>query len=397
MRLAFAEPTEWWLEVPPNLQTECWRASQALVSPLRRQDFYLNQLCVQSFLPWFQLNYAPTATLWCHRLPSIGEVVNGSSITLASKRIVLLPTDTFDSEDLEIPQEWVDIPGWAADYYFAIQIGLEEGCARVWGYTTHKTIKQQADYDGADRTYCMQGKHVMRDLTTFWPTYQLCPEVDTMVAIAPLSPLSQTQAEHHIQHLSQPDVVFPRLAIPFEQWATLINQQNWRQQLYQRRLASLGQEIRMANAGLSLNQWFHDLQTLFEQGWYSLETVLGTDTLSLSFRTVSPTNAAQQQRVKLITLNAEFTPQTMVLLMALTAETDGRVGVRVQLHASTQECVPAQLSLSIYSVANEMLQSIQTSGQEDYIRLPYFRCIPGYQFRLQVTLNNDVFSETYTV
>lgn len=396
MRLAFAEPTEWWLEVPPNLQTECWQASQPLVSPFRRQDFYLNQLCLQSFLPWFQLNYAPTATIGCPGLPSIGEVVNGSSITLASKRIVLLPTDTFDSEDLEIPQEWVDIPGWAADFYFAIQIGLEDGCARVWGYTTHKTIKQQAEYDGADRTYCLQSKHMMRDLTTFWPTYQLCPDMDTMVEISPLSTLSQTQAEHFIQQLSQPDVVFPRLAIPFDQWGTLLNQQTWRQQLYRTRLSGIGYEVQLPNPGLNLSQWFQHLQNLFEQGWHSLETAVGTDALSPSFRTAAPTTEAQQQRVKLITLNAESAPQPLVLLMALTAETDGRVGVRVQLHATAQDCLPAQLSLAIYSAASEMLQSIQTNGQEDYIRLPYFRCIPGYQFRLQVTLDNDSFSETYT-
>ena len=397
MRLAFADPTEWWLEIPPSLQADCWQSSQSLVSPARRQAFYLNQLCLQTFLPWFQLNYAPTATLWQHGLPSIGELVSGSSIALAARRIVLLPTDTLDSGNLEIPQEWVDIPDWAADYYFAIQIGLEESCARVWGYTTHKTIKQQAHYDVNDRTYCLPGKDVMRDLTTFWNIYQFCPEVDTLAAIAPLPNLSQPQAEQFIQQLSQADVVFPRLALPFEQWGTLLSHENWRQQLYQRRLAALGHQVQVPSTVLTLNQWFQDLHNLFEQGWHSLEIVLGTDTLSPSFRTSAQTNAAQQQRVKLITLNAESSPQTVVLLMALTTEADRRVGVRVQIHSTTQECVPAQLSLAIYSAADEMLQSVQTNGQEDYIRLPYFRCIPGSQFRLDVVLNDDTFSETYVV
>ena len=38
MSLAFAVPTEWWLEILPELQTRCWQASQTLASLSRTQE-----------------------------------------------------------------------------------------------------------------------------------------------------------------------------------------------------------------------------------------------------------------------------------------------------------------------------------------------------------------------
>ena len=35
---------------------------------------------------------------------------------------MLIPSEAIDDSELEVPQEWVDIPSWAADYYLAVQI-----------------------------------------------------------------------------------------------------------------------------------------------------------------------------------------------------------------------------------------------------------------------------------
>jgi len=31
-----------------------------------------------------------------------------------------------------VPQEWVDIPEWAADYYLAVQVNPDSGWLRIW-------------------------------------------------------------------------------------------------------------------------------------------------------------------------------------------------------------------------------------------------------------------------
>ncbi len=399
MSLAFAQPTEWWLEIPSDIQTQCWQESQALATATRRQEVYLNLLCLRVFLPWFQQEYAVTALPWpqLQSLPSIWEIVGGSGLMVDATRLVILPMDTLDTDGLDVPQEWVDIPQWAADYYLAIQIDLENCWLRVWGYTTHQCLKQQADYDPCDRTYCLPGQSLNRDLNAFWTTHQLCPDADTRARVQPLPSLSAAQADQTLQQLIQLASVFPRLALPFERWGAILQREDWRQQLYQSRLAPAQSSLELTRANTNLGHWLKDL---FADEWQSLEALLGAGhpALAHNLRRAKHDKGFCAPRVKFITLNAELEPQTVALLMVLNTETDGRMGVRVQVHpAVADHHVPTDLVLSIYSQDDEMLQSVQARTQEDYMRLPHFRCFPGTQFRLQITLSDDTFSETFSV
>lgn len=397
MSLALAQPTEWWMEIPPHIQTQCWQESQTLATPERRQAVYLNQLCLQVFLPWFQQDYGADACPWpdLERLPSIWETVGGSGITVGTKRLVILPMDTLDTTGMDVPQEWVDIPGWVADYYFAIQVDLENCWLRVWGYTTHERLKQKADYDPIDRTYGVSAQLLERDLNAFWVTCQQCPEAATQVAVQRLPDLSEAEAHQTMEPLFGRS--FPRLTLPFEQWGAILDNVSWRQRLYQNRLNPGLSEAPSGVTSTNLGQWLKDR---FTEEWQSLEALLGAGHLALAhnLRRARHVKGFCAPRVKFITLNAEVEPQTVALLMALNTEADGRMGVRVQVHPATPEQpVPPALVLAIYSQDDEILQSIQANGQEDYMRLPHFRCPAGTQFRLQITLDEETFSETFSV
>ena len=102
MNLAFATPTEWLLEIPTDIQAECWQSSQNLASAARRYGFYLNQLCLTVFLPWFQQEYASDAAMWPDQkgIFSLWDLVGGSCLPVGDRRIVLLPTR---SHRLKIP------------------------------------------------------------------------------------------------------------------------------------------------------------------------------------------------------------------------------------------------------------------------------------------------------
>ena len=147
----------------------------------------------------------------------------------------------------------------------------------------------------------------------------------------------------------------------------------------------------------TLSPWF---QGLFANEWRSLDT-FGCLTPPALARSTRPTQAKTGfcvPCVKFVTLTTGLETQTVALLMALNSEADGRMGVRVQVHpASNDGYLPPQLSLAIYSANNEVLQIIQAREQEDYMRLPHFKCLPGTQFRLQITLTDDIFCETFTV
>lgn len=235
--LSFADPTQLWLEVSQTAQANAWQQSQSFRVPHCRWNAYLNLICLNTFLPWLREEYEQEATPWPNfaALPSFWGVVNGTAITLGTKRLVLVPTETIDLSELRVPQEWVDIPSWVADYYIAAQVNPDDGLVRIWGYTTHQQLKTSGSYDLGDRTYCLGEEDLIGDLNVLWVMRQLNLEEPTRRETVPLRGLPLAQAENLLRRLGNPDVVMPRLAVPFELWGSLLEHGGWRQSLHHRR------------------------------------------------------------------------------------------------------------------------------------------------------------------
>lgn len=273
MMVIFADPKEWWLEISPSMQADAVRQSQLCRPIASRQQAYLNALCLQAVLEWIRADVPGVAPWLTSLLPAIWEVVNGTAIMLGSIQLVLMPTEAIDISELEVPQEWVDCPSWVGDYYLAAQVNPEAGWIRVWGYTTHQELKAIGRYDPLDRTYSLAAEQLTTDLNAFWTTYQLCGAVQTRQAIAPLPELSDTQADHLIQRLGNPAIVFPRLAVPFSLWGALLSRSSWLQALYLRRC---GIE-RTRPAIVRLSDW---LQGQFTAAWQTVDAVLPTQVVT---------------------------------------------------------------------------------------------------------------------
>jgi hypothetical protein len=225
-----------YLEIDPAVQQRAWQQSQALATPASRWRAYLNQLCVDTVAPWLQeespLGSTAVTSPAAPLLPTLWELVEGAAITQGPRRYILLPTEAIDQETLSAPQEWVDIPQWLGDYYLTVQVNLDEGWLQIPHCATHRQLKHQASYDWRDRTYHLDATEAISDLNGLWVSQRLYPEEVTRVAVPALPPLSQTQATSLIQRLGQAATVpLPRLAIPFETWATLIAHGGWRRQL----------------------------------------------------------------------------------------------------------------------------------------------------------------------
>jgi tetratricopeptide (TPR) repeat protein len=106
----------------------------------------------------------------------IWEVINGKAIIYGNKRLVLIPSDAIDIQDFAIPQEWVDVPRLAGDYYLPIQVDLENRYLHIWGFVSRRTLKEKADYDPIYRTYYLEGDRVITNLDLLWAACQLCPD-----------------------------------------------------------------------------------------------------------------------------------------------------------------------------------------------------------------------------
>ena len=234
--LSLNNPTNLWLEIPESQQTKIWSGSQAFSTDNRRWMAYLNRLSSQVFLPWLQQEYAQDAKVFPNSatLPSIWEVTNGTGISFNGKKMVLIPSEAFDISELRVPQEWVDIPSWSADYYLAVQVNVESGYIRIWGYTSQAYLKNMGTYDAGDRTYCLDKEHLISNLNIVWIARQLCPEEITKNQTASLPELSTTQANNLIDRLGS-QVINPRQAIPFTMWGALLENGGWRQRLYEQR------------------------------------------------------------------------------------------------------------------------------------------------------------------
>lgn len=227
----FADPTQLWLEFSTT-QTQ-WQPQFS--TPSSCWNAYLNRICLDAVLPWLR-EYAPQTLVWPNStaLPSFWELVNGTAIVMGTTRLVLIPSETIDLS-LRVPQEWVDIPGWAADYYLAVQVNPDQGWLRIWGYTTHQQLKTSGSYDPGDRTYCLEEDGLIQDLNVLWVARQLCPEEPTRGAIAPLPALPLVPAKNLLQRLGNSAISAPRLAVPFELWGALLQHGGWRQRLSEQR------------------------------------------------------------------------------------------------------------------------------------------------------------------
>ncbi|MEH1970778.1 DUF1822 family protein [Nostoc sp.] len=234
----FANPTDLILEIPTATQNQADVHSQSFSNPTSGYQGYINQLCLSAVLLWLQEDFTPQAKVWPNTtvLSSFWELVNGTAITLDATRFILIPSETIDLSELRVPQEWVDIPSWVGDYYLAVQVEPDEGYVRVWGYCTHAQLKSQGSFDPGDRNYSLDATDIINDISVLAVARQLCPEEPTRSAIEEILTIPQPQAQNLIARLGNPEILTPRLAIPFQLWGGLIEHGGWRKSLYQRRL-----------------------------------------------------------------------------------------------------------------------------------------------------------------
>ena len=368
MTYTFADAKEWVLQITPEIQSHFWQQSQVYATDSSRWCAYINQICLQTFLNWVNTEYISQASVWCSSpgIPAFWEFVNGTAICEGSRRVVLIPSEAIDDSELEVPQEWVDIPSWAADYYLAAQVEPDGEWVRIWGYTTHTELKSLAQYDSVDRTYCLDARHLTKDLNAFWITYQFCVDEEVKAFVSPLPELPTTQAENLQQRLGHSTVAFPRLEVPCKTWGALLENEQWRQGLYQQRQQQ--QRSLSSQRQVNLSHW---LTGIYDASWQAIETFFNSTSSSLAFnfRSSASLSTASRKRAKVIDLGAEIESQKVMLLVALIPVANQQVSIRVQLHPIGDEYLPNNIKLVLLSSERDIIQEVQARDQDNYVQL----------------------------
>ncbi|MDZ8024528.1 MAG: DUF1822 family protein [Nostoc sp. DedQUE11] len=160
-------------------------------------------------------------------------------------------------------------------------------------------------------------------------------------AIAPLPQLSTEQAENLVQRLGNASFRFSRLAVPFITWGALLENQQWRQCLYQQR-----QQPQSMQVQANLSRW---LEGIYDNAWEAIETFLqsGSSSLAFNFRSSSGLSVGSIKRAKLIDLGMEIESQKVVMLVAFIPEDTQQVSIRVQLHPANGEYLPVNIKLAL--------------------------------------------------
>ncbi|XZO02236.1 MAG: DUF1822 family protein [Microcoleus sp.] len=252
-----------------------WHEAQEHSNPISRYNAYLNSVCLKPFLNWISEVWAdeelPQISVWQRQdIASIWEVVNGTAIEIGETRLVLIPSDEGDLEEFCVPQEWVDIPNWTADYYLAVQMNLDGDDGECWmevlGFATHRQLKHEGRYNATDRTYVLP----IQELTKSFVVMDITLGLNLQAEVSPLPSLSEVESTQLLHTLGNSAVYSPRLLVPFGEWASFLANDECRQQLYNLRLGII-QEPVVVESQSRLVEW---AKTYIQAGWETIDDII---------------------------------------------------------------------------------------------------------------------------
>ncbi len=224
------------VKISSFLQDRGWQSSHDRHTQANQWQGYLNYLCLRACLPWFADRYGGRS--WTRETASYWEFVDGSIVTLGRYRLCLLPHTSCDRSEIRVPREWIEIPNWVADYYWAVQMDLDGSLATIWGGASHATIQKSASYDSLDRTYSLDADDGIDGLSVA----QLLSSSSTRGRVNPLPTLTTDRIDRYLTEWSRPQLAIPRLDIgeaEFIELLALLANDGLRIKLWQRRLAAL--------------------------------------------------------------------------------------------------------------------------------------------------------------
>lgn len=225
-----------WLEIYQEEINLAWGHFQNYANDAARWNACINLLCLNKLVKWFatETENAPQVLPSWEELPPIWDVVNGSAIIVNNRRFVMVPTEQIDAAEMRVPQEWVDIPSWAGEYYLAVQINLDGGWLRLWGIATHQQLKTRGDYDEFDRCYSLDGQDIIDNFNAVWANQKISLPEKPQVAL--LASLLGDEVEELLAVLGEKNKLYsPRLDVPFAKWGALMENPNLRRLLFERR------------------------------------------------------------------------------------------------------------------------------------------------------------------
>lgn len=353
--------------------------SQTYSNVTAQENALINQLCLEKTQAWLtEIGIESTPTFSPTQMASMWDVVNGCALTIGNRRLILVPSDRLDREELRVHQEWVDIPNWMGDYYLGIQIDLEDGLMNIWGYTSHRTLRETGTYNLIDRTYSISSDLTIDNLDILWMAQIL--DLQEMTIVPSISSLNLDLSINAIDRLSYASPYSPRLDLDFTTWAAILSNNNLREQLYQRRLQIANLDLNQTQP-MKLGDWLDlEFSQAIDRGWDLFQHIMGGE--------LALVRSMPIERAKLINLQYQLHQTNVIMLIGINSQVTDEMVISVQIHAAPNTpTLPPQLKLSYVTDEGEELQAIISRSDDFQIQLPTFTCDVGTTFNIQLQLD----------
>lgn len=332
-----------WLEPEHYQQAKQISEERAVVLADESQHWqaYLNALAMLAFESWL------AERLPNHTIQTMSNQVGAVSYIMVDQfKLCLIAVEHVLDETVLIPRAAIEQPDLAAHFYVALEV-LED--------------QEEVVVRGALR----------RDELVALNNYSESLQTDEVCPI----PLAAFDAElNHLVvclHYSEPSKIPLPMAIA--QPIKVSPTQN------------------LSTVGVRLSQW---LQGALDQGWRAIDELVNPE-MSLAWGARhSPSSGVRGG--KLINFGVQLGNQTVVLLVTVISESDGRIGVNAQvLPTGDQRVLPSQLKLALLSSTDKMLQEVHSRDHDNYIQLKPFKGRPGINFSIEVSLRDTTVKETF--
>ena len=403
-QLTLAYPKHLWVEFSDEDQQKALPQDEDYSHDAACFRALMNQLCINVLVPaiapeldastssnnsrsqqsatTIRLSHAPEA------YKSIWEVVNGTKIIIGQTQIVIIPSIAIDTEELSVPQEWVDIPEWAADYYLAVQVNLDDGWLRVWGLTTHQKLKNEGRYDGCDRTYSLDSEDLFDNLNVLFVGRSF--GIESKAEIQPLPKLSPTQVENLLVQLSKTKSYSPRLQVAFAQWAALLVKESEIQHLYKRRL---GKPTKPA-----LSKWFENISI---PEWLSLPDLVGINSLSFAGARGKDRDSQDATPIaikgKIVDLGILLVSHPVALIVKAEKEAENKCNILLRVHpGGNQTYLPPDVQLIVLEETGDVFLEAKSRSADNWIQLEFSGEV-GEQFKVKVALGDASVTEDFVI
>lgn len=387
-QLSLACPHHLWLEFSETEQEKAIAAIPDYSCDSARDRAFLNQLTLAVLLPELQAEsetfpkISSSENLW--------EFITGCAVNLDENRLVIIPNENIDTDEFSVPQEWVDIPEFAANYYLAVQLNLEDGWLRVWGFTTHHKLKTEGRFDAGDRTYSLGSEDMFESLNTLWVSQQLCPA--EKAEIQPLPKLCGNQADRLIGDLAKPSLYSPRLKMPFVQWGALLADDDLREQLYHRRI---GKE-------LFLQKVVNLTKSIYSESWLFLDELVEVYGVNISLARskarsgINEGDRTARSRGRMIDLGIQLVRHPVALIVYFQPESNNKWNIVLQLRpGGGKTYLPSDVQMIVLD-AGEVFLEARSRSADNWIQLE-FSGEPGERFSVKVALGDASIVEDFII